>query len=130
MHRTTLTQRTTIGQTNECAKFHQRLVKITDAVLRQHLPNHFPEIFFDGRVFYIAVVIHQAGGNTQDVAVYGRHPKIKGDGGDGACGIFAQSGELAQCGKIGGKHPVILLHQYESGFFQVAGTAVIAQSLP
>ena len=130
LHRAPFAQGAAVGQADERPQFHQRLVKVPDTVLRQHLPDGLAEFLFYGGVLDVAGVVQEAGGHPQHVAVYGGHPQVKGDGGDGPGGVFTQTGEPAQCREIGGERPVMLLHQQGGGFFEVPCAAVIAQSLP
>ena len=96
----------------------------------QDLPYRLAEFPLNGSVLDIAVIVQQAGGHPQHIAVHGGHSDIKGDGCDGAGGVFPQSRQLFQRLKISRELPAVLLHQDAGGFFQVAGAAVIAKPLP
>ena len=95
LHRAPFAQGAAVGQADERPQFHQRLVKVPDTVLRQHLPDGLAEFLLYGGVLDVASVVHEAGGHPQHVAVHGGHPQVKGDGGDGPGGVFAQTGEPA-----------------------------------
>ena len=93
------------------------MVKIPDPVLRQDIPCRLPEFFYYGGIFDIAIVIHQAGDHPQHIAIDSRNPQIKCNGGNGPGGVFAQSGQFAQRGKIGGQLAVKLFRQEGGGLF-------------
>lgn len=93
-YRATLAQGTAVRQADQRPQLHQRLVKIADALLGQNLPYRLAEFPLNGSVLDIAFIVQQAGGHPQYIAVHGGHTDIKGDGCNGAGGVFPQPGQL------------------------------------
>ena len=70
------------------------------------------------------------GHHAKNVSVHRRLRQAEGNGRDGARGIVPDAGELSQLGRRGRQRAAVVLHEEHGGFFEIAGAAVIAETLP
>jgi len=117
------------GRTYRTAKVHQSLVVITSTLPRQHLVGEVPQ-FLIRLISRQIMQVKQADRHTPDVCVQRGLRLAEGDRGDRAGGIRPDSRQAFESGNIRRDLTSMIFNDDSGSLVKVAGTAVVAKTLP
>lgn len=120
-----------VGQANRGAEVHEGLIEVAGGFSRGIVGSEgvFYGTFHGGlcNVFAAAEYAHD---DAQDVAVDGGQRQTEGDGADGTGRVASYTGESEQGVEIPRHFAMEGVHEDDGGLLEVAGSAIVAESLP